>query len=85
MLTSQLNRELEERENKRPVISDLPVPITEAADIIMFIYRDEYYNPEKEKNEGIAEIIIGKNRNGETDTINLTFDGRFARFDNCKK
>ncbi|MBF7731005.1 replicative DNA helicase [Pseudomonas sp. N040] len=80
---SQLNRSLEQRPNKRPVNSDLRESgaIEQDADVIMFVYRDEVYNPETEY-KGIAEIIIGKQRNGPIGAIKLAFLGKYTRFEN---
>ena len=84
---SQLNRLLENREDKRPRLSDLRESgaIEQDADLVMFIYRDEYYNPEKTEKPGIAEVIIGKNRHGQTGSVELGFIKEYTLFRSIDK
>ena len=80
---SQLSRKVEERNDKRPLMSDLRESgaIEQDADIIMMMYREEYYKPDTQ-DKGIAEVIIAKHRNGPTDTVRLTFLGEYTKFEN---
>lgn len=84
MALSQLNRGVESRVDKRPLISDLRESgaLEQDADIVLLIYRDEFYFPETTKERGIAEIIVGKNRAGETGTVKVAFKGEFTSFAN---
>ena len=86
MTLSQLNRQLEYRQDKRPMLADLRESgsIEQDADIVIFIYRDEYYNPESEQ-RGMAEIIVAKHRNGPTGTSRLAFLEQYTKFANLAR
>ncbi len=79
---SQLSRAVEQRHDKRPILSDLRESgsIEQDADLVMFVYRDEYYNPEETDQQGLAEIIVAKHRNGPTGAEKLSFLKRYAKF-----
>jgi replicative DNA helicase len=82
MALSQLSRAVEQRHDKRPILSDLRESgsIEQDADLVAFVYRDEYYNPEETESAGIAEVILSKHRNGPTGLEKLAFQKRYARF-----
>jgi replicative DNA helicase len=82
MALSQLSRAVEQRQDKRPILSDLRESgsIEQDADLVMFVYRDEYYNPEETDSAGIAELLLAKHRNGATGMEKLAFQKRYAKF-----
>jgi replicative DNA helicase len=79
---SQLSRAVEQRHDKRPILSDLRESgsIEQDADLVMFVYRDEYYNPEETDSAGVAELLLAKHRNGATGVEKLAFQKRYAKF-----
>lgn len=83
---AQLNRGLEQRQDKRPMLSDLRESgaLEQDADVVMFLYRDEIYNAESEQ-QGVAEVIVAKHRNGPTATVKMAFLGHFTRFENMSE
>jgi replicative DNA helicase len=88
MALSQLSRAVEQRgtKDRRPQLSDLRESgsIEQDADVVMFVYRDDYYDPDSE-HKGEAEIIVAKHRNGPLDTVNLVYQGRYTRFANMAR
>jgi replicative DNA helicase len=84
---SQLNRAPDARNDKRPMLSDLRESgaIEQDADLVLMIYRDDYYNPDTSEEKGIAEVLVAKNRHGPTDRVKLTFRGSYAKFDNLAR
>jgi replicative DNA helicase len=87
LAAAQLSRAVEQRQDKRPQLSDLrdSGSIEQDADIVMFIYRDEYYNPDTTEKPNIAEINIAKHRNGPTATVDLYWHGKLATFRNLQR
>ena len=79
---SQLSRAVEQRHDKRPILSDLRESgsIEQDADLVFFVYRDEYYNGDESDQQGLAEVILAKHRNGPTDAVKLSFLKRYAKF-----
>ena len=84
---SQLSREVEKRTDKRPQLSDLRESgaIEQDADVVMFLYRDYYYNKQREENRGKGEVIIAKQRNGGLGSVELAFNENFAKFENLDR
>jgi replicative DNA helicase len=79
---SQLSRAVEQRHDKRPILSDLRESgsLEQDADLVLFVYRDEYYNGEESDQQGLAELHLAKHRNGPTGSVKLSFLRRYAKF-----
>jgi len=86
LAAAQLSRAVETRQNKRPQLSDLrdSGSIEQDADVVMFIYRDDYYNPENSERPNIAEVNVAKHRNGPTGAVDLFWHGKLATFRNLQ-
>ena len=84
---SQLNRAPDARNDKRPMLSDLRESgaIEQDADLVLMIYRDDYYNPDTSEDKGLAEVLVAKNRHGPTSRVKLAFRGSYAKFDNLDR
>ena len=83
---SQLSRAVEQRHDKRPMLSDLrDGRLEQDADLVAFVYREEYYKPEEPELKGLAEMIIAKHRNGPTDAVKLSFLKRYAKFTDLRR
>ncbi|HLG42102.1 MAG TPA: replicative DNA helicase [Planctomycetota bacterium] len=87
IVAAQLNRSPEGREDKRPMLSDLRESgaIEQDADVVMLLYRDEYYHPDNQDRRGICEVTVAKNRTGPTDKVELSFIKEWTRFENLRK
>ena len=87
ILLSQLNRDVDSRKDTKPVLSDLrdSGAIEQDADIVLFLHRDEYYTKQKSKFKGLAEVIVGKHRNGATGSVYLGFEGQYSAFVDCQQ
>ncbi len=81
---AQLNRALEQRSEKRPMLSDLRESgsLEQDADVVMFLYRDEVYNPDDMNSRGLAEVHVAKHRSGPTATVRLAWRDQYTKFDN---